>query len=51
MQPLLPTKAGPGTTRLGMRLGLLSGICVGNPWMLNWATSNAESVTSSTVVT
>ena len=49
MQPPLPTKAGPGTTRLSMRLGSPSGICLGNPWILTWAASNVELVTSSTV--
>ena len=45
----VPGKAGPGRTRLGKRLGSPLGICLGNPWMLTWSTSNVESVTSSTV--
>ena len=51
IQPPLPGKDGPGTTRLGKRLGCPSGICLGNPWMLICPSSNtaAESVTSSTV--
>ena len=48
LKSFLPGKAGPGTTRLGKRLGCPSGICLGNPWMLTF-TSNFESVTSSTV--
>ena len=49
IQSPLPPKTGPGTTRLGKRLGCPSGISVGNPLMLIFSTSNIESVTSSTV--